>query len=229
MAGNILVIDDDIALAQTIEAILRQAGHTAVLAHTAEDGVLLALNSQPDLVLLDVMVPNMGGWEACQRVREQSDVPIIFLTALGQVEDVVRGLQIGADDYIVKPFNQSELLARVMAHLRRTKTTSASDEKLRFGGGALVVDLVGHSVVVHGRIVELTPREFQLLVVLAHNAGRVIPTAELVKQAWGLKDRDAIDNIKPYIHYLRKKLEADPASPQWILTVRGVGYRFAPN
>lgn len=229
MSGNILVVDDDIALAKTVEAILHRAGHTAVLAHTAEDGVRLALNDRPDLVLLDVMVPNMGGWEACQRVREHSDVPIIFLTALGQVGDVVRGLQIGADDYIVKPFNHSELLARVMAHLRRAQTDVPVQDKRRFGDGAFSIDLAAHSVEVDGRAVELTPREFQLLAALTHHAGRVVPTAELVKQAWGLKDRDAIDNIKPYIHYLRKKLEVDPASPQWILTVRGVGYRFAPD
>jgi len=226
MAGNILVVDDDIPLAQTVAEILRRAGHTAVLAHTAEDGVRIALNDRPDLALLDVMVPNMGGWEACRRIREHSDLPIIFLTAMGQVDDVVRGLQIGADDYIVKPFNQSELLARVMAHLRRTQSALPSSGKLRFGDGALVIDLAAHVVEVDGRTVDLTPREFQLLAALVHHAGRVVPTAELVKQAWGLKDRDAIDNIKPYIHYLRKKLEADPASPHWILTVRGVGYRL---
>ncbi|MFQ5437187.1 MAG: response regulator [Anaerolineae bacterium] len=229
MSGNILVVDDDIALAKTVEAILRQAGHAAVLAHTAEDGVRLALNDQPDLVLLDVMVPNMGGWEACRRVREQSDVPIIFLTALGQVNDVVRGLEIGADDYIVKPFNHSELLARVMAHLRRRQTSPQLEDSLHFGNSAFVINMEAHTVEVDGRTVELTPREFQLLAALAYQAGRVVPTADLVKQAWGLKDRDAIDNIKPYIHYLRKKLETDPAAPRWILTVRGVGYRLAPN
>lgn len=224
MPSKILIVDDDVALNKTLEVVLGRAGHQVIQAHTAEDGVRLALTNRPDLILLDVMVPNMGGWEACRRLREQSDIPIIFLTALGQVDDVVRGLKIGADDYVVKPFNHSELLARIMAHLRRTKTDVGSI--LEFGQGALILDLNAHSVEVDGRSIDLTPREFDLLTSLAENAGRVVPTSDLARQAWGLKDRDAVDNIKPYIHYLRKKLEKDPASPRWIKTIRGVGYRF---
>jgi len=227
MPGKILVIDDDMALAKMIERILREAEYQPVLAHTAEDGVRLAMTGRPDLVLLDVMVPIMGGWTTCQRIRQFADMPIIFLTALGNVENIVRGLETGGDDYIVKPFDRAELLARIRAHLRRAQTAVPLPEKLTFGDGELTIDLPSHTVTVAGREVELTPREFELLTALVSRAGRVIPTPELVKQAWGLTDQDAIENIKPYIHYLRRKIEADPASPRWILTVRGVGYRFA--
>lgn len=225
MTGKILVVDDDVALAKTIEQILIDADYQALLAHTAEDGLQMARSHQPDLVLLDVMVPSLGGWEVCRRLRDSSEVPILFLTALGDVQDVVRGLELGGDDYIVKPFRQPEILARIKAHLRRATTTSRPTQ-FTFGDGALTVDLPGHVVKVGGREVELTPREFELLSTLVCQAGRVIATADLVRQAWGLKDADALDNIKPYIHYLRKKIEVDPATPRWIKTVRGVGYRF---
>jgi DNA-binding response OmpR family regulator len=225
--SRILIVDDDIALAKTIERILTDAGFGTILAYTAEEGLRSALSQRPDLVLLDVMVPQMGGWETCRRLRERSDIPIIFLTALAEVENVVRGLEMGADDYLVKPFKQLELVARVKAHLRRVQTTTRPSQKYVFGDGSLVVDLPAHRVKTNGREVELTPRESELLAALVGNAGRVVSTADLVWQAWGLKDVSAIDNIKPYIHYLRKKIEADPASPRWILTVRGVGYRFA--
>lgn len=220
------MVDDDVTLAKTIERILMAANYNPVVAHTAEDGLRLARCEQPDLILLDVMIPSMGGWTACQQVRQFSDVPIIFLTALGDVVDIVHGLEVGADDYLVKPFDQAEFLARIKALLRRTQPPDQKNP-LTFGGGALTIDAAAHTVRVNGQEVDLTPREFDLLAALAARAGQAVPTADLVKQAWGLSDRDAIDNIKPYIHYLRKKIEADSASPRWIKTVRGIGYRFA--
>jgi DNA-binding response OmpR family regulator len=229
MIGKILIVDDDVALAKTLEKILLDAGYTSILAHTAEDGLRLALSHQPDLALLDVMVPSMGGWEACRRLREFSEIPIIFLTALGNIENVVRGLEMGADDYMVKPFEQAEFLARIKALLRRTKTAARNPQRYEFGQGALVLDLPSHTVLVSGKAVELTPREFDLLTTLVSNAGRVVATTDLVYQAWGFKDPNARESIKPYIHYLRKKIESDPASPRWILTVRGVGYRFGAS
>lgn len=225
--ARILIVDDDIALAKTIERILVDASYEVLLAHTAEDGLRIALSQQPALVLLDVLVPQMGGWEACRRLRALSDVPIVFLTALAEVEYIVQGLETGADDYLVKPFKHSELLARIKAHLRRMQAVSKPSQQYVFGDGSLMIDLPAHLVRTNGREVELTPRESELLAALVGNAGRVVPTADLVRQAWGMKDRNAVENIKPYIHYLRKKIEVDPASPRWILTVRGVGYRFA--
>lgn len=227
MYQKILVVDDDFALTNTLERVLKGSGYVPVTAHTAEDGLRFAISQQPDLALLDVMVPSMGGWELCQRLRALSDMPIIFLTALGNVENVVRGLETGADDYMVKPFSHSEILARINAQLRRMRPAETPSQRFSFGKGALTIDLAARLVQTAGQSVDLTPREFELLSALVCSAGRVIPTADLVRQAWGLDDSDALDNIKPYIHYLRKKIEVDPASPRWIVTVRGVGYRFA--
>ncbi len=227
MSARILVVDDDVSLTKTVERILQNAGYDSHISYTAEDGLHQAYTGQPDLILLDIMVPSMGGWDVCRRVREVSEVPIIFLTALGNTENIVYGLEVGADDYIVKPFEAAELLARVKAHLRRMQVGSGSSSRLIFGADEIMLDLKARLLQVNGRGVELTPREYDLLVALATEAGRVLPVATLVERAWGLTDKGAIDNVKPYIHYLRKKIEADPASPRWILTVRGVGYRFA--
>lgn len=228
---TVLIVDDDVPLTQAMAKMLTDVGLHPHVAHTAEDGIRLALMHQPNLVLLDVMIPTMGGWEACRQLRQASDVPIIFLTALGNVENVVHGLQLGADDYLVKPVEKAEFVARVQAHLRRlqklTAQPSQNENELVYGNGDLRIDFIARKAIVVGEEVSLTPREFDLLSVLATNQGRVIPTQELVNQAWGMTDEAASDNIKPYIHYLRKKIEHDPASPRWILTVRGVGYRFA--
>lgn len=226
MFERILVVDDDVHLTTMIEGMLKDSGYAPLVAHTAEDGVRLAERREPDLVLLDVMVPTMGGWEACRRLRAISDMPIIFLTALGDVSDVVKGLEMGADDYLVKPFRQVELLARIRAHLRRVPDRWPT-QRLAFGDEKLVIDLAAHVVEVRGKEVELTPREFDLLAALAREAGRVVTRDDLLRRAWGIDDETAVDNLKPYIHYLRKKIEEDPAAPRWILTVRGVGYRLA--
>ena len=227
---TILVVDDDITLTKTLQSLLSDADYQVLTAHTAEDGLSLARTEAPQLIILDVMVPTMGGWQACKQLRTFTNVPIIFLTALGNVENVVRGLQMGADDYLVKPFEPTEILARVMAHLRRMQTAVSPPEPqptLIFGDNDIELNLAARRVYVRGDEVELTPREYDLLLVLAQNAGRVVTTADLAKKAWGMHDEAAPENIKPYIHYLRKKIEADSAAPRWILTVRGVGYRFA--
>ena len=225
--SKILIIDDDTALTKALGSILARAGYDSIAAHTAEDGLSLALGDAPDLVLLDVMVPNMGGWEVCRRLRQASDVPVIFLTALGNVEDVVQGLEIGGDDYMVKPFEEVEVLARIKAHLRRaaSATTTPSD-RFVFSNGDLVVDIPARIVTAYGKTVDLTPREFELLTMLVQNAGKVVTTHDLVRKAWGMTEQHATENIKPYIHYLRRKLEKDPTSPRWVTTVRGVGYRL---
>lgn len=225
MTHKILVVDDDIPLTKTIVQILVSADYTPLVAHTAEDGVALAHGEKPDLALLDVMVPTMGGWEMCRQIRAFSDMPIIFLTAMGNVENVVQGLEVGADDYIIKPFNPPEVLARIMASLRRTAPPT-DVQFLTFGAGALIIDKESHQVTVAGTAKELTNREFQLLMVLAENAGKVVSNADLALKAWRLTDKHGVDNVKPYIHYLRKKIEVDPTTPRWIHTIRGVGYRF---
>jgi DNA-binding response OmpR family regulator len=224
---TILVVDDDIPLAQNIAHSLKEAGYQPLLAHTAEDGAALALSqAEPELILLDIMIPRMGGIEACAAIRQQSTVPIVFLTALDDVDTVVKGLEVGADDYLVKPYEERELLARIKAHLRRIDRSKVSD-RLIFRNGELIINLTTHRVQIDGQDIDLTPREYSLLATLARDAGRVITTSELIQTAWGSQFKDSTDNIKPYIHYLRKKIERDPAAPQWIMTVRGVGYLFA--
>ena len=225
--SKILIIDDDTALTKALSNILARAGYDSIVAYTAEDGLSLALGDGPDLVLLDVMVPNMGGWEVCRRLRQASDVPVIFLTALGNVEDVVQGLELGGDDYMVKPFEEVEVLARIKAHLRRAaSTTTIPVDRFVFSNGDLTVDIPARIVTVYGKTVDLTPREFELLTMLVQNAGKVVTTHDLVRKAWGMTEQHATENIKPYIHYLRRKLEKDPTSPRWVTTVRGVGYRL---
>jgi two-component system, OmpR family, KDP operon response regulator KdpE len=170
-------------------------------------------------------MPDMDGWEVCKRMREMSDVPIIFLTAKSEVKDVVRGLEMGADDYVVKPYDNDELVARIKAHLRRAPKPNMSEE-LAFSGGDFRINFMNREVRVRDEVKHLTPKEFNLLGVLVRNAGRVVPRNELVTEAWGDEYADAIDSLKLYIHYLRLKLETDPERPEYILTSRGVGYRF---
>ncbi len=224
MAQTILLVEDDPALADQVGEILGRQGFIVKTAHTAEAGYEIALEARPALILLDVMVPLMGGWELCRRLRQITRAPIIFLTALHNTENIVKGLTLGADDYITKPFQEPELIARVGAHLRRQ--TGILSDRLVFGDGEIDIDLNNFTVRVDGEIVDLTPREFDLLAAMARQAGQVMRLEDLLVKAWGEAYADATENIKPYIHYLRKKIEKDPASPRWINTVRGIGYRF---
>ena len=225
MSEKILVIDDEETTVQLIGMLLERRNFEVIKAYRAEDGLRKAYRHQPDLVLLDIMMPDMDGWEVCKRLREMSDVPIIFLTARGEVRDVVRGLEMGADDYIIKPYDNDELVARVKAHLRRSPRPSTSEE-LVFDNGEFRINFMNREVYVRNEIKHLTPKEFNLLGVLVRNAGRVVTRTELVTQAWGEEYSDAIDSLKLYIHYLRQKLEMNPQQPDYILTSRGVGYRF---
>lgn len=226
MADKILVIDDEETTVQLLTYLLEKRGFEVIKAYSAEDGLRKAYRHQPDLVLLDIMMPDMDGWEVCKRMREMSDVPIIFLTAKGEVKDVVRGLEMGADDYVVKPYDNDELVARIKAHLRRAPKPNMSEE-LTFNGGDFRINFMNREVRVRNETKHLTPKEFNLLGVLVRNAGRVVPRNELVTEAWGEEYGDAIDSLKLYIHYLRQKLETDPERPEYILTSRGVGYRFS--
>jgi DNA-binding response OmpR family regulator len=225
MSEKILIIDDEEPTVQLIGMLLERRGFEVIKAYRAEDGLRKAYRYQPDLVLLDIMMPEMDGWEVCKRLREMSDVPIIFLTARIDVKDVVKGLEMGADDYVVKPYENDELVARVRAHLRRSPRSSMSEE-LIFDGGDFRVNFMNREVWVRNELKHLTPKEFNLLGVLVRNAGRVVSRDELVTQAWGEEYGDAIDSLKLYIHYLRQKVELNPEQPEYILTSRGVGYRF---
>lgn len=226
MAEKILIIDDEETTVHLLTILLEYKGFEVVKAYRADDGLRKAYRTQPDLVLLDIMMPDIDGWEVCRRLRELSDVPIIFLTARSEIKDVVKGLEMGADDYITKPYDNDELVARIRAHLRRVPRASVAEE-LAFDNGRFRINFLNRGVTVDGEPCHLTPKEFALLSVLTRNAGRVVTRKELVTEAWGTEYDDAIDSLKLYIHYLRKKVERDPSHPQYILTSRGVGYRFA--
>lgn len=225
MPEKILVIDDEEPTVKLLSMLLEERGFEPVKAFRAEEGLRKAYRYQPDLVLLDIMMPDMDGWEVCKRLREMSDVPIVFLTARSDVKDVVQGLEMGADDYIVKPYDDDELIARIRAHLRRSPRPNMSEE-LMFNDGDFRINFMNREVWVRNDLKHLTPKEFNLLAVLVRNAGRVVSRNELVTQAWGDEYSDAIDSLKLYIHYLRQKLEANPQQPEYIVTSRGVGYRF---
>ncbi len=225
MAEKILIVDDEEDTVQLIGMLLDKRGFEVIKAFSAEEALRKAYRHQPDLVLLDIMMPDMDGWEICKRIREMSDVPIIFLTARSDVKDVVRGLEMGADDYVTKPYDNDELVARVRAHLRRSPRPNMSEE-LVFDEGEFRINFMNREVWVRNELKHLTPKEFNLLAVLVRNAGRVVTRTELVTQAWGEEYSDAIDSLKLYIHYLRQKVETNPQQPDYIVTSRGVGYRF---
>ncbi len=225
MAEKILIVDDEEDTVKLIAMLLEKRGFETIEAFSAEDALRKAYRHQPDLALLDIMMPDMDGWEICKRIREMSDVPIIFLTARSDVKDVVRGLEMGADDYVTKPYDNDELVARVRAHLRRSPRPNMSEE-LVFDEGEFRINFMNREVWVRNELKHLTPKEFNLLAVLVRNAGRVVTRTELVTQAWGEEYGDAIDSLKLYIHYLRQKVETNPQQPDYIVTSRGVGYRF---
>jgi len=180
----------------------------------------------PDLVLLDVMMPDIDGFEVLRMLREVSAVPVIMLTAKGEEEDRIRGLELGADDYITKPFSPRELVSRVRAVLRRTESTSGGTHGLIEVDDRLKLDFDRREVWVDGKLVQLRPTEYRLLYHLVQNAGWVIPHDQLLARVWGYEYRDEPHYVRLYINYLRKKIEKDPANPRYILTERGAGYRF---
>jgi DNA-binding response OmpR family regulator len=227
---KILVVDDDPALLEIIQSSLRQDSYEVTVAFNGEEGLRLLAESKPHLLILDIMMPSMDGWELCSRVRKLSTIPIIMLTALGSQEDIVRGLRAGADDYLVKPFQRNELLARVSAVLRRANMPPPSAKApLRFGDGELIIDPADRQVTVNGTPLELTPTEFDLLLFMAHRAGRILSTEFIFENVWSYDSDANLESVKWYMWRLRKKIEKKPSSPKYIITERGVGYRFIPN
>jgi len=222
---TILIIDDDAALAKIVQINLEREGYRTVVASSGVEGLQKAYSNQPNLVILDIMMPGMDGWVTCRRLREISDVPIIMLTARGMEADVVKGLELGADDYIVKPFGTKVLLARIHALLRRTDA-SATKKPPIYSDGELTVDFVKRVVMVRSERVDLTPTEFKLLSNFVQNEGRVLPHSYLLTQVWGPEYVDEVNYLKLYVRYLRQKIEKDPSNPAYILTEWGGGYRF---
>lgn len=229
MKDKALIIDDDVAFTRVIQLRLEQEGYEVIIADSGIEGLRQAYDGHPDLVILDVMMPGLDGWETCQRLREICDVPIIMLTAKDGKVDTVRGLELGADDYVTKPFSTEELVARMRALLRRARLPLSPHPPTVYADGELVVDFAKHRVMVRGKRVDLTPTEFRLLSCLARSPGRVIPHKTLLIRAWGPEYIGETQYLKLYIRYLREKIEKDPSKPQYILTEWGIGYYLREN
>lgn len=224
MSESILVIDDDRILLELLSAQLGTAGYRPLAAGDGQAGLRLAFSEHPDLIILDVMMPGMDGWEVCERLREKSTFPIIMLTAKDEEIDKLRGFRLGVDDYVTKPFSFAELVARVGAVLGRARRAAQPTHQV--SSGELRIDFDEHRVTLAGRSVELTPTEYKLLEVLARHANRTVGVEMLLAEVWGFKYAGEIEHIKHYIWALRRKIEADPGDPKHLLTERGYGYRF---
>jgi two-component system KDP operon response regulator KdpE len=223
---RILVVDDEKRMVGFIRLNLEYDGFQVSEAFNGTEAIKKIRSSLPDLILLDVMMPDMDGFEVLRIIREISNVPVIMLTAKGEEEDRVRGLEMGADDYVTKPFSPRELVSRVRAVLRRTEMTGGSTHGLIEVDDRLKIDFDRREVWVDGELVKLRPTEYRLLYHLVKNAGWVVTHDQLLAKVWGYEYRDEPHYVRLYINYLRKKLEKDPANPQYILTERGAGYRF---
>ncbi len=222
---RILVVDDEERMVRFIRMNLEHDGFQVMEAFNGKQAID-KLRDTPDLVLLDVMMPDIDGFEVLETIREVSSVPVIMLTARGEEDDRVRGLELGADDYITKPFSPRELVSRVKAVLRRTEGATGSMHGLIEVDDRLKIDFDRREIWLEGKLVKLRPTEYRLLYHLVQNAGWVVSHDQLLQKVWGYEYRDEPHYVRLYINYLRQKLEKDPSNPQYILTERGVGYRF---
>jgi two-component system KDP operon response regulator KdpE len=224
MGEKILVVEDEPRVVRLVSEVLKAVGYQVVAATSGQAALEMAALEQPNLVLLDILLPhNLDGYEVCRRIREFSDVPVIMLTAKAQESDMLQGFDVGADDYLTKPFSAKELLARVRAVLRRVQRPEEIITAT-LTCGELEIDFARHIVKMRGQRVALTRTEYALLRQLAVKAGAVVLHQDLLTSVWGTEYRDDIDYLRAYIRYLRLKLEVDPSNPEYILTSPGVGY-----
>ncbi len=224
MKEQILIVDDEPRFVRLIEANLETEGYQVLKASTGKEAVEATVANKPDLVLLDVMMPEMDGFQACARIREFSNVPIIMLTARGEEDQRIKGLNLGADDYIVKPFSAGEMLARVRSVLRRAKTASLEAGETVFTRGDLQIDFARAEVRLDGELVSLSATEYRLLLQFAHAAGRILTAEELLRNVWGEEYSEEKEILWVSISRLRQKLEKDPKQPEMIVTHSGEGY-----
>lgn len=229
MIKKILVVDDEPAQLRLAEQVLKGNGYQVIPASSGQESLRLVFEQKPDLVLLDVMMPGIDGWQTCSCIREITDIPVIMLTGKRTSEDdIVRGLECGADEYLAKPVGNRELLARVRTALRRAEQPSYLEKKKKtvYSDDYLVVDVDERKVEVNGERLKLTPREFRLLALLVENAGHVLSHQQVLEKVWGWEYIDDVDYVRIYISHLRQKIEPDTSRPKYILTEPGVGYSF---
>ena len=223
-AKKILVVDDEKKIVEIVKAYLEKEGYKVIAAYDGQTAIDIADKQNPDLIVLDLMLPELSGWDVCRILRTKSTVPIIMLTARDDDTDKIIGLELGADDYVTKPFNPKELVSRVRAVLRRVEGTLIPKKRIEIAG--LVIDLDRHEVKHEKKIIDLTPTEFEFLRILVENPGHVFSRSQLLDRVQGYSYNGYERTIDSHIKNLRKKLEPDPDRPTYILTVRGVGYKF---
>jgi DNA-binding response OmpR family regulator len=228
MVTRILVVDDEPRYVRLMEANLISEGYDVLKAYDGQSAVEMVADTQPDLVLLDVKMPGLDGFGACERIREFSSIPIIMVTAKGEEQDRVRGLDVGADDYIVKPFSATEVLARVRAVLRRAQVTGSTYEQSIFTHGNLRIDLARAEVFKNEDTIFLSATEYRLLLQFVHNQGNILTSEDLLVNVWGPEYREDKEILWVSISRLRQKLEDDPRNPQHIVTRSGMGYTMPP-
>lgn len=228
MAVKVLVVEDDANLLETLKYNLHKEGYDVPTASDGEQAVEAARRENPDLIILDIMLPKMNGFEVCRILRKEMTVPVLMLTAKADETDKIVGLEIGSDDYMTKPFSMRELLARVRAILRRSKmaetTTEAEPTSLKIG--ELEVDTARHQASLSGKALELSPKEFDLLAFLSKNKGLVFSREQLLEKIWGYDYAGGTRTVDVHIRWLRQKIEANPSHPKYLLTVRGTGYKL---
>jgi two-component system response regulator RegX3 len=223
---KILVVEDEDSVLDPLELLLNKEGFTVVTAKTGKEALEKFDNAGADLILLDLMIPEVSGTEVCRQIRSKSQVPIIMLTAKDTEVDKVVGLELGADDYVVKPYSKAELIARIKAVLRRGKTSTASNGATVLTAGPVEIDVESHKVKVLGNYVSFPLKEFELLEFLVRNSGRVLTRTQLIDRIWGSDYFGDTKTLDVHIKRLRAKIEKDPANPVFILTIRGLGYKF---
>lgn len=224
---KILIIDDDRSFLKQTQEKLNNAGYEVITAENGTAGLRRFFADRPDLLLLDLSLPEMDGWEVCRRVRDMSDVPIVMMTVSRQKSDILKGFNLGADDFVNKPPDFPELIARIGAVLRRSTGVRRDEKPVTFHHPEIEVDWRSHQVTIRGQLVKLSPIEFKLLTCLIENRGWLVTHEELLRKVWGPDYISDKNFVKLYIRYLRQKIEKDPSRPQLILTERGIGYRFS--
>lgn len=223
---KIVLIDDDRLITEPLSRALMQQGFEVIVANNGREGLTCVQTTQPDLVILDIMMPEMDGWEVCRQIRKHNVVPILMLTALNEEVDRILGLELGADDYLVKPFSTRELLARIKALLRRVQFDQQQTPGQSLALGNLTVNLDTREVAKAGQMLALRYKEFELLTLLMGKAGQVISRAEILDAVWGIDWLGDTRTLDVHVRWLREKIEDDPGQPKYVQTVRGVGYRF---
>ena len=229
MNKKILVVDDDTGLLTLLQLGLEREGFTVVTADNGKDGLRRAYKIRPDVVILDIAMPGMDGWQVCQRLRNMCDTPIIMLTARSDQKDVLKGFSLGVDDYLTKPCSFEELKARIYTVLRRARAGSDDTWRDVYDDGILRIDLKDGTVTRQGQVLNLTPTESRLLLCLVGRKGQIVPHRELLVSVWGPEYAEEVGYLSVYIRYLRRKVEDDPSNPRYIHTRWGVGYYFAGN